>query len=132
MKRFFLVTIGLLIAATRVCAQYDPSFAHYWAMEPSFNPAAVGKESKLNVAGAYSLQLAGFEHNPKTMYVAADMPFYAIGSYHGVGSVNAFPPVPVTSPPLDVIILLPKQLLSSITATAHSPISFFIYIPYLL
>ena len=54
-------------------------------MEPSFNPAAVGKESKLNVAGAYSLQLAGFEHNPKTMYVAADMPFYAIGSYHGVG-----------------------------------------------
>lgn len=85
MKRFFFVIIGLLIAATRVCAQYDPSFAHYWAMEPSFNPAAVGKESKLNVAGAYSLQLAGFEHNPKTMYVAADMPFYAIGSYHGVG-----------------------------------------------
>ena len=85
MKRFFLVTIGLLIAATRVCAQYDPSFAHYWALEPSFNPAAVGKEAKLNVAGAYSLQLAGFENNPKTMYVAADMPFYAVGSYHGVG-----------------------------------------------
>ena len=85
MKRFFLVTIGLLIAATQVCAQYDPSFAHYWAMEPSFNPASVGKEAKLNVAGAYSLQLAGFENNPKTMYVAADMPFYAVGSYHGVG-----------------------------------------------
>ena len=85
MKRFFLVTIGLLIAATRVCAQYDPSFAHYWALEPSFNPAAVGKEAKLNVAGAYSLQLAGFKNNPKTMYVAADMPFYAVGSYHGVG-----------------------------------------------
>jgi type IX secretion system PorP/SprF family membrane protein len=45
----------------------------------------VGKEAKLNVAGAYSLQLAGFENNPKTMYVAADMPFYAVGSYHGVG-----------------------------------------------
>ena len=85
MKRFFLVTIGLLIAATRACAQYDASFAHYWAMETSFNPAAVGKESKLNVTGAYSLQLAGFENNPKTMYVAADMPFYAVGSYHGVG-----------------------------------------------
>ena len=54
-------------------------------MEPSFNPASVGKEAKLNVAGAYSLQLAGFENNPKTMYVAADMPFYAVGSYHGVG-----------------------------------------------
>ena len=71
--------------AVRAAAQYDASFAHYWAMEPSFNPAAVGKEAKLNVVGAYALQMAGFEHNPKTMYAAADMPFYAIGSYHGVG-----------------------------------------------
>jgi hypothetical protein len=61
------------------------AFAHYWAMEPSFNPASVGKVKKLNVTVAYALQLAGFEHNPKTMYAAADMPFYAIGSYHGVG-----------------------------------------------
>ena len=76
---------GVLLATSNASAQYDASFAHYWAMEPSFNPAAVGKESKLNVAGAYSLQLAGFENNPKTMYVAADMPFYAVGSYHGVG-----------------------------------------------
>jgi len=66
-------------------AQYDVSFSHYWAMEPSFNPAAVGKESKLNIAGAYAIQMAGFENNPKTMYVAADMPFYALKSYHGVG-----------------------------------------------
>lgn len=68
-----------------VRAQYDVSFSHYWAMEPSFNPAAVSKESKLNVVGAYAMQLAGFENNPKTMYAAADMPFYALGSYHGVG-----------------------------------------------
>ena len=68
-----------------MCGQYDASFAHYWAMEPSFNPATVGKEAKLNVVGAYAIQLAGFEHNPNTMYAAADMPFYALGSYHGVG-----------------------------------------------
>ena len=54
-------------------------------MEPSFNPAAVGKEAKLNVAAAYALQMAGFEHNPNTMYAAADMPFYALKSYHGAG-----------------------------------------------
>jgi type IX secretion system PorP/SprF family membrane protein len=54
-------------------------------MEPSFNPAAVGKESKLNIAAAYALQMAGFEHNPNTMYAAADMPFYALKSYHGAG-----------------------------------------------
>ena len=54
-------------------------------MEPSFNPAAVGKEAKLNIAAAYAIQMAGFEHNPNTMYAAADIPFYAIGAYHGVG-----------------------------------------------
>ena len=75
----------LSLAAVTVRAQYDVSFGHYWAMEPSFNPAAVGKEDKLNIVGAYANQLSGFENNPKTMYAAVDMPFYAMGSYHGVG-----------------------------------------------
>ena len=85
MKRFFFIVVVLVIVATKVRGQYDPSFAHYWAMEPSFNPATVGKEAKLNVVGAYAIQMAGFEHNPNTMYAAADMPFYAMGKYHGVG-----------------------------------------------
>jgi len=75
----------LSLAAATARAQYDPSFSHYWAMETSFNPAAVGKEGKLNVAGGYAHQLAGFENNPRTMYAGGDMPFYAMGSYHGVG-----------------------------------------------
>ena len=85
MKRFFFIVVGLVIVATKVYGQYDANFAHYWAMEPSFNPATVGKEAKLNVVGAYAIQMAGFEHNPNTMYAAADMPFYAMGAYHGVG-----------------------------------------------
>lgn len=54
-------------------------------MEPSFNPASVGKENVLNVVGAYALDLAGFEHNPNTFYVGADMPLYFLKNYHGVG-----------------------------------------------
>ena len=83
-KRIPIVVLLALITLT-ARAQYDVSFGHYWAMEPSFNPAAVGKEPKLNIAGAYALQMAGFEHNPNTMYLAADMPFYALKSYHGAG-----------------------------------------------
>ena len=45
-------------------------------MEPSFNPATVGKDNKLNVVGAYALDFAGYEHNPNTFYVGADMPIY--------------------------------------------------------
>ena len=66
-------------------AQYDPSFSHYWAMQTAYNPAAVGKQDKINVNVAYSMALAGFKRNPNTMYASADMPFYMLGSYHGVG-----------------------------------------------
>ena len=76
----------LLSALSVVRAQYDPSFIHYWAMETSFNPAAAGKDPMLNVTGTYNMSMTGFENNPKTMYIAADMPFYALKSYHGVGA----------------------------------------------
>jgi len=84
-KKRLTIGIALLLCVLRVGGQTDPGFAHYWVMETSFNPAAAGKDSKLNAVGAYALQMAGFEHNPRTMYLAADLPFYALGTYHGVG-----------------------------------------------
>jgi type IX secretion system PorP/SprF family membrane protein len=54
-------------------------------METAYNPAAAGKESKLNAVGSYSIDFAGFEHNPRTAYLGADMPLYFLKSYHGVG-----------------------------------------------
>ena len=75
----------LLMMLMKVSAQQDVSFAHYWALEPSFNPAAIGKTSLINVMGAYAMSMAGFENNPKTMFVAGDMPFYFLNGYHGVG-----------------------------------------------
>ena len=75
----------MILGVTDSYAQYDPSFGHYFDMESSFNPGSVGKQSKLNVDVAYALDLVGFEHNPRTMYASADMPFYALRNYHGVG-----------------------------------------------
>ena len=66
-------------------AQYDPSFSHYWAMETSFNPAAAGKQQKINAAVAYNMTMTGFEHNPRTMYAGADLPIEFIGMNHGAG-----------------------------------------------
>jgi len=78
--------LALLLAAMQESmAQYDPSFSHYWAMETAYNPAAAGKQSKLNVAVAYNMSLVGFENNPRTIFASADMPFYFAGAYHGVG-----------------------------------------------
>ena len=84
-RRNLLIVALLIVACLETMAQYDPSFSHYWAMPTSFNPAAVGKQDKINVTAAYNMSLVGFKHNPTTMYASADMPFYFIGAYHGVG-----------------------------------------------
>lgn len=85
LKRYLLLFVVLLALLPEAQAQYDPSFSHYWATETSFNPAAAGKDPKLNVSGAYNMTLTGFEHYPKTMFISADMPFYFIKAYHGAG-----------------------------------------------
>lgn len=84
-KRLYIILSLTVLFAAGARAQYDASFSHYWDLEPYFNPAAVGKQPKLNVVGAYAISMAGFENNPRTMYVGADMPFYFIGAYHGAG-----------------------------------------------
>lgn len=77
----------LAMVSVKTVAQYDVHFSNYWALEPSFNPAAVGKTNKVNVALAYSMALTGFENNPRTMYAGADVPFFFLNSYNGVGAV---------------------------------------------
>ena len=64
LKRHWLILSLVALAAQPACAQYDPAFSHYWALEPVFNPAAVGKEQKVNVAAAYAKSMAGFENSP--------------------------------------------------------------------
>lgn len=85
-KRLTFTIFMLSLLYIDASAQYDVSFSHYFDMEPSFNPATVGKESKLNLVAAYAMDFAGFEHNPRTMYVGGDMPFYFLKSYNGVGA----------------------------------------------
>lgn len=84
-KRTLLTWVLLAAMPLALLAQYDPSFSNYWAMEPSFNPASVGKQQKINALVAYNMTMTGFEHNPRTMYAGADMPFQFIGASHAGG-----------------------------------------------
>ncbi len=84
-KRLYIIITLTVLCSLCAKAQYDASFSHYWDLEPYFNPAAVGKQPKLNIVGAYALNMAGFENNPRTMYIGGDMPFYLVGAYHGAG-----------------------------------------------
>ncbi|MCF0243176.1 MAG: type IX secretion system membrane protein PorP/SprF [Bacteroidaceae bacterium] len=85
MQKKAIVILLTMMSVLSVKAQYDVSFAHYYDMQPSFNPASVGKDTKLNACAAYAMDFAGFTNNPKTLYVSADMPLYALKMYHGVG-----------------------------------------------
>lgn len=84
-RRNLLILALLVVTCLEVHAQYDPSFSHYWAMQTAYNPAAVGKQEKINVNVAYNMSLVGFKHNPTTMYASGDMPFQLMGTSHGVG-----------------------------------------------
>ena len=70
-RRIYTMIMVLVLAVTGAKAQYDVSFSHYYDLEPTFNPASVGKQHKLNITAAYAMDLAGFEHNPQTMYIGA-------------------------------------------------------------
>lgn len=76
---------ALMLATMGARAQYDPYFSHYFDMQPSFTPAAAGKEAKLNITGTYAMSMAGFENSPQTMVFSGDMPFIALKNVHGVG-----------------------------------------------
>lgn len=85
LKRLTIITLWLVLGFAEARAQYDATFSHYFDLEPTFNPAAVGKQPKLNITGAYAMSMAGFENNPRTMVLAADMPFVFAGMNHGAG-----------------------------------------------
>lgn len=81
-----IAAFSLALLPLTARAQYDVAPAHYWQMEAQFNPAAAGKEDKINVAAAYQIAMAGFEHCPKTMYAGADMPFEALRMRHAAAA----------------------------------------------
>ncbi|MCR4920761.1 MAG: PorP/SprF family type IX secretion system membrane protein [Bacteroidaceae bacterium] len=83
MKR--LLCIGMLLLSLSARAQFDVAFTNSWALQSFYNPAVAGADGLLNVQGAYSMQMAGFENAPATMYVGADLPAFFLGPAHGVG-----------------------------------------------
>ncbi len=76
---FWLACVGV------AKAQWDVQFSDYTALKSFYNPAASGVDGKMNVVGAYSMQMLGYDDAPATMYVGADMPIYFLSPSHGAG-----------------------------------------------
>ena len=81
-----IIIIAMALVSTKVRAQYDAYFSHYFDMQTSFNPAAAGLFDKLNITASYAMSMVGYENSPKTAYISADMPFTALNTRNGVGA----------------------------------------------
>ena len=87
MRKWILLLIVAVISscALQVKGQSEPSFTHYWMMEPEFNPASVGTTENIRILGTYSSQMTGYEDAPATMYAGADLPMFFLNPRHGLG-----------------------------------------------
>lgn len=70
MKRFVSVTMLLCLALLpQVKAQTDAHFTHFSEVENFYNPAAMNRNTKLNVTGSLAMQMAGYTHAPVSMFI---------------------------------------------------------------
>lgn len=85
--RWCMAVAAWLLCVWPAAAQYDPAFAHYWELEPQYNPAAVGRSPQLSLNMAYQAHATGFEDAGSTMYAGADIALQLGRTRHGLGAV---------------------------------------------
>ena len=90
-KRIVSVSIIICLALyTDLYAQSDAHFTHFREVENFYNPAAMNRDSRLNVVGSLAMQMAGYTHAPISMYLGANtaIPFGKLRNSVGVGLFN--------------------------------------------
>lgn len=86
-QRIILLLALTLTAGIAAWAQQDPTFTHYWLIEPQLNPAAVGRTPQLSITAAVQTHAAGYEDGGSTMYAGADIALQLGKTRHGVGAI---------------------------------------------
>lgn len=91
MKRLVSITMLVcLVISLETKAQTDAHFTHFLEVENFYNPAAMNRNGRTNVAASLSMQMVGYTHAPVTMFVGANMPI-PFGKYKnsvGIGLLN--------------------------------------------
>ena len=79
-----------LILSVRVQAQSDAHFTHFREVENFYNPAAMNRNTRMNVVGSLAMQMAGYTNAPVSMYIGANtaVPFGKMRNSLGVGLYN--------------------------------------------
>lgn len=86
-QRLLWLLLAICYWCPSLLAQQAPAFAHYWDLEPQFNPAAAGRSPQLSINAAYQSHASGFEDAGSTIYAGADIAFAIGKTRHGVGAI---------------------------------------------
>lgn len=84
MKKY-IVLICLSFVAVCARAQFDPQIGQYMYLQTAFNPAAVGENDMLRIAGMHRMQMTGITNAPMTTYFMVGSPFVIGKTKHGAG-----------------------------------------------
>jgi len=93
MSRFWIIITICTICVVDAFSQSYSQFSHYFRTMAYYNPAYVGKTGDLNVHGLFRQQWVGFGDGgglgsgPRSVFVAADMPWNYKKTQHGLGLV---------------------------------------------
>lgn len=91
MKRYVSSLLFLTLAfCAEIKAQSDAHFAYYREVENFYNPAAMNRNTRMNVTGSLAMQMAGYTNAPVSMYIGANsvIPFGKLRNSAGVGLFN--------------------------------------------
>ncbi len=91
MKRIVSVTMLFCLAiCPSTYSQTDAHFTHFSEVENFYNPAAMNRDSKLNVVGSLAMQMRGYTNAPVSMFIGANtaLPFGKQRNAFGVGLFN--------------------------------------------
>ena len=87
-KRFWIIATICSVCVINALSQTDAQFNHYFRMMGYYNPAYAGKTGNLNVHGLFREQWVGMDEGaPRSIFVAADMPWVYKKKQHGLGIV---------------------------------------------
>jgi len=91
MKRNVSLALFLcLTLSAGLQAQSDAHFNYFLEVENFYNPAAMNRNGRTNVAGSFSMQMVGYTHAPVTMFIGGNMPI-PLGKQRnsvGIGMLN--------------------------------------------
>lgn len=84
-KQIFTICMLIFVNAVPVFSQIESQISQYMFHQATFNPASIGENNMISVAGQHRMQWLGVPGAPQTTFFSVNAPFKIGKNIHGVG-----------------------------------------------